>query len=56
MPSWAIPDLPKYINRFTDYLKDEQFLGLFNFREFTRVGGELDRLPTRFLGWATPHR
>ena len=36
MPSWAVPDLPKHINRFVDYLKDDQFLGLFNFRELTR--------------------
>ena len=48
MPSWAIPDLPKHINRFTDYLKDEQFLGLFNFREFTRSVASLIDYPLDF--------
>ena len=48
MPSWAIPDLPKHINRFTDYLKDDQFLGLFNFREFTRSVASLIDYPLDF--------
>ena len=48
MPSWAIPDLPRHINRFTDYLKDDQFLGLFNFREFTRSVASLIDYPLDF--------
>lgn len=49
MPERLTPDLPTLINRFVDYLKDEQILGLFNFREVTRSIASLIDYPLDFM-------
>jgi glycine betaine/proline transport system permease protein len=36
MPDAIVIDIPRHLNRFIDYLKDGEILGLFNFREVTR--------------------
>ncbi|MFT7475896.1 MAG: glycine betaine/proline transport system permease protein [Verrucomicrobiales bacterium] len=43
MPDAAIPNLAEPVNRFVDFLKEDEIFGLFNFRELTRsLSGLLD--------------
>lgn len=50
MPEGAIPNLPEWLNSLSDYLKEEQILGLFNFRDVTRwIAGLID-YPLDFMG------
>ena len=43
LPDGAVPNVSEWINDFTDYLKDDEILGLFNFRQLTRdVAGLMD--------------
>jgi len=43
LPDSVVPNISEKINQFTDHLKEDQFLGLFNFRQLSRrIAGWLD--------------
>lgn len=48
MPERLVPNITDSINSVVDYLKDEQILGLFNFREVTRWLAALIDYPLDF--------
>lgn len=49
MPERLVPNITGTINDFVDYLKDDEILGLFNFRSVTRAVSGLIDYPLDFM-------